>query len=156
MSFYKPYCITTTRRQAAPSYSAAVASPPLFSTTPGGDSVIGTVVAAWEAVVPTGGMAPEEKRFQAEEEKEKPFKYNEKEKKRIQDKEEEPWTSLNGIAPPPCHGRSSRTSTKFQGYQPRVERSDLTLHEVTNYFVRMSGLPRFDGTFKNYPAFERK
>jgi hypothetical protein len=30
------------------------------------------------------------------------------------------------------------------------------MHEVTNYFVRMSGLPRFDGTFKNYPAFERK
>jgi hypothetical protein len=30
------------------------------------------------------------------------------------------------------------------------------MHEVRNYFVRMSGLPRFDGTFKNYPAFERK
>jgi hypothetical protein len=66
------------------------------------------------------------------------------------------WTSLNGIAPPLTCGRSSRTSTKFQGYQPKVETSDLTMHEVRNYFVRMSGLPWFDGTFKNYPAFERK
>jgi hypothetical protein len=49
---------TTTRRQAAPSSSAAAASPPSFSTTPGGNSVTGTVVAAWEAVVPTGGTAP--------------------------------------------------------------------------------------------------
>jgi hypothetical protein len=68
-----------------------------------------------------GGTAPEDKRIQAEKE-EKPFKYKEEEKKRIkpeeekeeqraeeEKKEEEPWTHYNGMAPPPCHSRSSRT-----------------------------------------------
>jgi hypothetical protein len=59
----------TTRRQAAPNSSAATASPPSFSTTPGGDSVTGTVVATCEAVVPTGGMGPENEWFKKRKER---------------------------------------------------------------------------------------
>jgi hypothetical protein len=94
---------TITRRQAAPSDSAAVASPPSFSTTPGGDSVIGTVVAAWGAAVPTGGTAPEDKWPKDEwledkmekqlEEKERQLRYNmekqlEEKEKQLKDKME--------------------------------------------------------------------
>ena len=90
---------------------------------------------------------------------EKLFKYKEEEKKRIQaeeeKKEEEPWTNFHGMAPPPSQSRSSRTSRNFQGYQPEVETPDLTMHEVMKYFLRMSGLPWFDGKFKNYPAFKK-
>ncbi len=54
---------------------------------PGGNSVTGIVVAAREAIVPNGGMAPKNMRIQAEEEKEKLSKYKKEEKKKIQDKE---------------------------------------------------------------------
>jgi hypothetical protein len=53
---------TTTGRRAAPSSSAAVASPSSLPTTPGGDSVTETVVAAREAIVPTGRMAVEDEK----------------------------------------------------------------------------------------------
>jgi hypothetical protein len=96
--------------------------------------------------------ADEEKQLK-DEKKQKLFKVMEEKKKGIQDKEEERWTSMT---PPLSRSRSSRTSTKFQGCRQGVETSDPTMHGVTNYFLRMSGLPRFDETFKNYPAFWRK
>jgi hypothetical protein len=80
----------------------------------------------------------------------------EKKKKRIQDKEEELRTNLNGIAPPLSRIRSSCTSRNFQGCLPEVETPDLTMHRMMKCCSRMSGWPRFDGMFKNYPAFKRE
>jgi hypothetical protein len=76
---------TTARRQAAPSSSAVVASSPSPSKMPCGYSV-------------TGGMTAEDNRIQAEEEKEKPFVYEEEGR-------EEPWTNFSGIAPPLSRSR---------------------------------------------------
>ncbi len=80
----------------------------------------------------------------------------EEKKKRIQDKEEERCTDSRSMTPPLSHSRSSHTSTKFQGCQPKVETLDPTMHGMVNCCSRMSGWPRFDGTFKNYPAFKRE
>ncbi len=80
---------TTTRRRAAPSSSVAVASPSSLSTTSGGDSGAETVVAAREAVVPTGWMAAEDKQLEDEKERQPKGKM---EKQHENKKEEQPET----------------------------------------------------------------
>jgi hypothetical protein len=139
---------------------------------PGRKSVTGTFVVTWEAIVPTGGTVPEDKRIQAEEKKEKPFKFK-KEKKRIQaeeEKEEEPWSNFHSMKPPPSQGRSSRTSRSFQANLPGDALPSPGLQVVVNcltsisdQMLRMSGRsdknggwPWFNGTYKNYPVFWRK
>ncbi|MFN9897262.1 MAG: hypothetical protein ACK55Z_00430, partial [bacterium] len=115
---------TTTGRRAAPSSSAAVASPSSLSTRPGGDSVTETVVAAREAIVPTGKMAVEDKK-EKQLKKEKRFdKEKPLEDARKQRLEEEQWTNSRSMTPPPPRSKSSCTSTSFQGCQPGMETSD--------------------------------
>jgi hypothetical protein len=61
----------------------------------------------------------------------------EEKKKRIKDKEEEPWTCFHSMTPP-----LSRGSRNFQGYQSKVETPILTMHGMMNCCSRMSGWPR--------------
>ncbi len=75
------------------------------------------------ATLSLGGAAPEDKWQKDEldlrpkdkrlEDEVQQLVKGEKKKKRIQDKEEELRTNLNGIAPPLSRGRSSRTSRNF-------------------------------------------
>jgi hypothetical protein len=138
-------------------------SPTSFSTMPSGDSVTGTVVAAREAVVPTGGMALEDELElltldqQLKDEMEKRLK-----------EKEELWT--NSTTTPPGHSRSSPTRRRFQEYEPEDNQPSPVLQgvvnclrSISNQMLRMSGRsgknggwPWFDGTYKDYPAFWRK
>ncbi len=173
-----------------------------LSTTHGGDSDAETVVAAREAVVPTGWMAAEDKQLEDKKErqpkgkkekqldKEKPLEderkqrleeeqklfmveekwFKEEKKKRNQDEEEEQWTNSRSMTPPPRYSRSSQNSTKFQGCQPGDAQPDPVLQGMVDCLTSISyqiwrmsegsgkngGWPRFNGTYKDYPAFQRK
>jgi hypothetical protein len=82
--------------------------------------------------------------------------FKEEKKKRNQDKKEKQGTNSRSMTPPPQGSRSSHTSTRFQGCRSKVETPDPTMHGTVNCCSRMSGWPRFDETFKNYPAFKRE
>jgi hypothetical protein len=69
---------------------------------------------------------------------EKLFKYKKEEQQAEEEKEAEPWTNFNSMAPSPSHSRSSHTLRSFQEYQSEDTKTSTVLQGVVNCLSNIS------------------